>query len=157
MLSSCQKPDPRPELRDPIYQDIQEKIKEVSAVVETEKKNLEEAEAKMKASVPQTGQIKYSSKKYYETEKRLRKAQQLLKFYELKLKSREDFAQDQYLLYYDDKKADQWPPKEDFIEYQSQERARFKTRVWSVKKRIEEELGQSGGSEKGEKPNKGGH
>lgn len=133
----CSKPDPHPELRDPIYIDLQAKEKELATSIESEKKNLDEASAKMSAASPQTGQIKYARKHYFETKKRLEKIQQLHRYYKLRIESRAIEAQDAYLDAYDKKQPESWPNKDEFEEYRARESARMKSRNWSVKERIE--------------------
>lgn len=150
----CSKPDPHPELRDPIYNDLLANEKELATSIESEKKNLEEALAKVTAASPQTGQIKYARKHYFETQKRLEKIKQLHRYYQLRIESRTIEAQDSYLDAYDKKQAEAWPNKDEFEEYKARESARTKNRNWSVKERIESEKAAAAPSAK---PPGGGH
>jgi DNA repair ATPase RecN len=140
VLSACNKPDPHPELRDPIYKDIEAKQKELTGAVESEKKALEEAEKNLSAVVPQTGQVKFARKRVFEIKARIEKLEQLKRYYTVRLESRKFEAQDEYLSAFDQGKGTEWPAAESYTDYQTQESARTKSRNWSVKSRIEEEL-----------------
>jgi hypothetical protein len=72
----------------------------------------------------------------------------------VRIKSRESEALREYLDYYNQKKEEEWPPKEAFDEYKAREEARAQQKVWSVKKRIEEEKQKDAGPKK---PAAGGH
>ncbi len=146
ILCACEKPDPTPELRDPIYRDVESRLKELTAIVESEKKAVAEAEAEVKKAVPQTGQIKFATKHLFDAKKRLEKAEQLKRYYEVRLEGRKWEARQSYAQYYNQKMADKWPPREELAEYQAQEANRTKKREWSVKSRIEQELGTTGSS-----------
>ncbi len=143
VLSACNKPDPHPELRDPIYKDIEAKQKELAGAIESEKKALEEAEIKLKAVVPQTGQIKFARKRVFESKARIEKLEQLRRYYTIRLESRKLEAQDEYLDAFGRGKGGEWPAPEAYADYQINESARTKSRNWSVKERIEEELKSS--------------
>lgn len=154
VLCACNKPDPNPELRDPIFRDLEAKQKEASAALEAEKKTLEEAEKTLAGVVPQTGQIKFARKRLFESKARIEKLEQLKRYYTLRLESRKYEAQDDYLTAFDKGQGKEWPPAEDFADYQVQESARTKSRNWNVKKRIEEEKGPPPAAAG---PPKGGH
>lgn len=157
LLAACHKPEPNPELRDPIYSDLEAKKKELEGQISTEKKNLEEADGQIKKAVPQTGQIKFARKHYFEIKANLEKLQQLQKYYALRMESRKNEDQTEYLKAFE--KDQPWPDPQEFDDYKTQESARFKKRTWNVKERIEQEralanpkpAGGEGGEGGGEK------
>lgn len=144
VLSACNKPDPNPELKDPISQDIQSNIKSIEAQLATERKNLADAEGEIKKAVPQTGQIKFARKHYFDVKARMEKLEQELRYYRLREESRKYEARADYLKAFDKKEA--WPSPEEFENYKIAESARKKSRNWSVKERILKE--NSSASEK---------
>ena len=137
--AGCHNPDPHPEAMDPIYKDIEHAQGEIKGQIESEAKNLEEAKATLKKVVPQTGQIKFAQKHYFDSLARIEKLKQLQRYYALKLKSRESEAQELYLKAFE--KDQPWPEPEEFETYKITEMARTKSRHWSVKDRIEQERG----------------
>ena len=89
-LLGCNKPDPHPELKDPIYQDLQREFAEAQKAVDAEKSLLAEHEKNLKEVIPQTGQIKYAQKRVSESLARLEKLKQLVKYWEIRIKTREN-------------------------------------------------------------------
>ena len=71
LLSSCNKPDPNPELKDPIYQDLLKRVKEMDSQIAEETKTLEEHKGALAKVVPQTGQNKYAQKRVFDSENKL--------------------------------------------------------------------------------------
>lgn len=138
ILIACNKPDPNPELKDPIYADLEARRKQIEGEIEAEKKNLEEAQAEIDKAVPQTGQVKFAQKHYYEIKNRIEKLQQQALYYKLRHESRMQEARESYLKAY--KKGESWPDPQEFEDYRISESARTKSRNWSVKERMEKEL-----------------
>ena len=150
----CHKPDPHPEAMDPIYKDIEKAQGEVKSQLDSESKAFEEAKNEVKKVVPQTGQIKYAQKHYFDSVARLQKLKQLHRYYTLRLKSRESEAQELYLKAF--AKDQPWPDPEEFEVYKITESARTKSRHWSVKERIEKERGPAMEKPAGEGGGEGG-
>lgn len=153
-LVGCRKPNPQAYLQDPIYKDLDSSQKAIISQITSEEATLAEAKANMEKAAPQTGQIKFAKKHYYDSLARLEKLKQQKIYYDVRIKSRESEALREYLDYYNQKKEAEWPPKEAFDEYKAREEARAQQKVWSVKKRIEEEKQKDAGPKK---PAAGGH
>jgi len=138
VLVACDDPNPNPEEMDPIYQDLGKKMGEKSAELEAERKNLADAEKEMLKAAPQTGQIKFATKHYYDIKSKVEILAQAKRYYKFRQETRKNDDHVTYLAAFHAKKP--WPDPQEFIEYQSIEAEREKSRAWSVKRRIEEEL-----------------
>lgn len=153
-LVGCRKPNPQAYLQDPIYKDLDARQKAIVSQITAEEATLAEAKASMTKAAPQTGQIKFAKKHYYDSVARLEKLKQQKLYLEVRIKSRESEALREYLDYYNQKKEADWPPKETFEEYKAREEARTQQKVWNVKERIEKEKAKDAGPKK---PAGGGH
>ena len=96
-LTSCNKIDANPESSDVIYQDLQQELEVSVKGLESENKNLEKLLLEKDKVVPQTGQIKFSQKKIFETENTITKLKQQKQFFEIKLALRKNEVMDRYL------------------------------------------------------------
>lgn len=138
--SSCNKPNPTPELMDPIYVDLQKTLDETKRQLENEKKQLEEFKTALEIVVPQTGQIKYAEKRYWETLKKIEKMNQYIKFLELNLNSKQKRDRIEYLNAFNKNKP--WPPKNEYEEYLQHKKMLARARKSYNQNRIEETLQQ---------------
>ena len=77
-LSACKKSDPVPELKDPVFSILGNEIKAAEADIAAAKIAVTDAEVEISKVVPQTGQIKYAKKRYWEARNRLTMAEQKL-------------------------------------------------------------------------------
>nr|BFD61312.1 hypothetical protein CKG001_34190 [Bdellovibrio sp. CKG001]BFD64776.1 hypothetical protein BdHM001_34570 [Bdellovibrio sp. HM001] len=151
-LVACNKPDPNPELKDPIFNDLQANAAETSQLLEAEKKNLEGFEKELSDVVPQTGQIKYAQKRVRESKERIVRLEQEKQYLELKVDARKREAKKSYSKAF--KKGDPWPDPQEWDSYQTEKRLRNAKRTWDAKERMKEAgLGQ----EKTPEPAAGGH
>lgn len=146
MIAACNKPDPNPELMDPIYKDLSSSITSLNQQLEAEQKALEENETNLKQVIPQTGQNKYAEKRIRESKERIIKLNQEKAYIELKLEAQKRKAKKSYLLAYN--KGEIWPNSKDWDEYQIQKKFRTASPIWDVKKRISD----LGGPEKEKAP-----
>lgn len=138
--TSCNKPNPHPETLDPIYADFQKELDDTKKNLEAEQKNMEDLQKSLEKVQPQTGQIKYATKRLYESRDRLSKLSQLVKYWEIKLVSRQKEAKDQYLKAWNSKKP--WPNPNEYEEYLQVKKSRNIPPMWDVKARIQNsELG----------------
>ncbi len=87
-LSGCKKADPNPELKDPLYQALQAEVAAATADVTAAQSAVTEAEGEIKKVVPQTGQIKYAEKRYWEARNKLTLAEQKKKAVEVQAQMR---------------------------------------------------------------------
>ena len=92
----CKKTDPAPELRDEIYKDLIIELDIAQKSIEAEEKNLLRLQADLKKAVPQTGQIKFATKKVRDSESRLDQLRQQKIFFEIKLERRKEEVRFKY-------------------------------------------------------------
>ncbi|UYL10558.1 hypothetical protein B9G69_008215 [Bdellovibrio sp. SKB1291214] len=160
-FAACSKPDPNPELKDPIYSDLQTKVGAATAALEAEKKKLEGFQKDMEAVVPQTGQIKYAQKRLYESQANITRLEQELEYLKLKVEQRLKTAQSSYKKAY--AKKEEWPDPKEYSSYLAEEKLRNAKRSWDVKQRMKDAgvsfdtgIGKAGGGEGGAEGHGGG-
>lgn len=134
-IVGCNKKDPTPELRDPLIQELENRKKVVEQELVSAKEALTEAEANMSKVVPQTGQIKYATKRVNQARSRITKAQQQIQFLEIKIEAQKYRAREEYLKAYYAKKD--WPSDEDREDFRLMVKAYEMERNWSAKDRRE--------------------
>lgn len=135
VLAGCDKPNPHPETLDPIYSDLVKLQKDAESQLAARKKDLEAFEVEAKAAKPQTGQIKYATKRVNETKAEINRLSQLADYYGIKIDSRKEYAFKDYLKAYKEKRA--WPDPKEYEEYLVQRRLETSSRTWSQKQQIE--------------------
>lgn len=132
-LLGCKKADPNPELKDPLYQALQTEIAAAGAAVVAAQTAVTEAEGEIKKVVPQTGQIKYAEKRYWDARNKLTQAEQKKRALEVKAEMRlwkarvaniEAFHQDK-----------EWSDPDALANHHSDKELEAKPRNWSVKDR----------------------
>lgn len=155
LLLSCSKPNPNPELLDPIYMDLQNEKKSVEAEIEAEGKMRDEFADAIRKAVPHTGQIKFAQKRFFDSEGRLTKLKQRLEYYTFKIESRKKLVKVEYLKSF--RKKEPWPKPEEYKDYLVQKNLDRSPPYWVVRKRIEESKKPvPRGTKEGEAP-AGGH
>jgi hypothetical protein len=155
-LFGCTKPNPNPELADDIYLDLKSQSENVKKEVETEKKKLEGFKKDLETAVPQTGAIKYAQKRFFESEAKVQKLEQLAKYFELKTESRLKYTKSEYLKAFRAGKV--WPTPEEIESYKKYKELAANTSGWDSRKRIkayEKENGTVSDGKTGEKAEKG--
>lgn len=150
-LFACSKPDPNPELKDPIYNDYNSQLGTVSAALESEKKNLEGFNEELAEVVPQTGQIKYAQKRVREAKDKITRLEQEKQYLELKIEARKRESKSSYAKAY--KKGENWPDPQEWASYQTEQRLRNAKKSWDVKERMRD---AGLGEEKTPEPSGGG-
>lgn len=150
-LFGCSKPNPNPELSDEIYQDLQSQAGDVKKEAESEKKKLEGFKKDVEKSVPQTGEVKHAQKRYFESEMRVQKLEQLAKYFELKAEDRKRYTKAEYLKAF--KAGKPWPTEEELEAYKQYKLSSKVAAGWDTRKRVEAYEKESG---TGSKPAKGG-
>jgi hypothetical protein len=134
-LFGCNKPNPNPELSDDIYQDLQSQGAEVKKEAESEKKKLEGFKKDVEKAVPQTGEIKHAQKRYFESEMRVQKLEQLAKYYELKAEERKRYTKTEYLKAF--KAGKPWPTEDEILAYKQYKISSQVSPGWDSRKRVE--------------------
>lgn len=135
-LTACNKPDPNPELKDPIFADLQTQLGAATQSLEAEKKKLEGFEKDLAAVVPQTGQIKYAQKRVFESQALVNKWEQEKAYLELKIEQRKNTAVKSYKKAF--AKKEEWPDPKEWTSYQAEQKLRNAKRSWDVKSRMKE-------------------
>ncbi len=132
-LLGCEKADEKPELKDPLHQNLTTEAAALKTAVEEAKLAVTDAEAEVKKAVPQTGQHKFAQKRYWQARNRLTMAQQRyqavnvmaeMHMWKTRVQSLEAFH-----------KGEEWTGGNDLDHYQEQETLNRKSRNWSVKER----------------------
>lgn len=136
LLFGCDRPDPQPQLRDPIYLDIQSEITSLQQAFDSESKTLQEHQKTLSEVIPQTGQIKYAQKRVDESKAVLNKMAQELEYQRLKLQAQEKKARVSYKKAHNLKEA--WPNPTEWSEYQAEKRFRSAKKTWDVESRMKE-------------------
>lgn len=132
----CDRPHPNPELLDPIYSDMKKQESAYRADAEAEKKTLAEHEGALKTAVPQTGQIKFAQKRYYESLARYERLKQMELYWSVRAQSRKEHAMREYLKAYS--RGEDWPSQEEVREYKSFQSAQKPARQWKLEDRMAE-------------------
>lgn len=135
-LAACNSKDPNPELVDPLYLELEKELKSVEADLKTAEEAVSAAEDTMKKVVPQTGQIKYATKRLNEARARLTQVKQIRQYFAVKIESRKWAAREAYLKAYYEKKP--WPEMEPLETYRLNKALGATSREWSAKKRREQ-------------------
>jgi hypothetical protein len=114
----CTKTDPHPETSDEIYQDLGQELDIASKALEAAQKNLELAKEEVKKAIPQTGQIKYATKKLRNAEAYLAEMNQRKIYFDVKRERRKNYVQ---FRYQESLAAGgrPWPDKNEIEEYKS--------------------------------------
>lgn len=133
---NCSRPDPKPELKDFIYQDyieqkglIEKSLTEIEAQINEHNKSMTEA-------IPQTGQLKWSQKRLFEAESNRDKLKQQIKYFEIKINQRAKYVRkENYKSFNTGKIFDNLKEVE---EYKAEKKLRSAKYTWDHKKRLEE-------------------
>lgn len=136
LLAACNKPDPNPELKDPVYSDLIALQGSTNQALDAEIKKLEGFKQELRDVIPQSGQIKFAQKRVYESQERITKLEQEKIYYELKIKERLSQARKSYAKSFE--KKEPWPDPKEWDEYQTAKKLRNAKRAWDVKQRMSE-------------------
>lgn len=134
-LFGCKKPNPTPELADDIYLDLNSRAQSAQKELDSEKKKLEGFKKDLAAVVPQTGAIKYAQKRYFESEARIQKLEQEVKYFELKANARKKYTKLEYMKAFNEGKS--WPLPEEVEAYKTYKVVSQTSRGWDSRKRVE--------------------
>jgi uncharacterized protein YhaN len=136
VLVACDKPKADPESGDPIYNDLLTEANAVNSQISAAEKELEEFQKALEAVVPQTGQIKYASKRVSETTARIDKLKQMKQYWEMRAESRKEWDRKAYLVAYKAKKP--WPDPNEYEQYKLQRKLEQAPRNWDIRERLEQ-------------------
>ena len=145
-LQSCSKKDPNPEQKDEIYKDYLQEMDIANKSVESQEKEVEKLKTELNTTVPQTGQIKYAQKKYFEAEKLLEKFKQQRQFFQIKLEQRKQEVQNKYEESLTGGKP--FPDEEEIKNYRSTLKLQREKIIWDKNKGVKKEDLKSSAKEK---------
>lgn len=149
LIAACNKPDPNPENRDEIYQELNKQIAEITHAIDAEEKQLVEHKKNLSEVVPQTGQIKFAQKRVFDSQAKIDKMKQQKNWLEIRTKERLKETRKGYLKAF--KANEPWPDPKEFEEYKAQTKLRQAKRDWDVKERIKDSEPSKPKGEGGEK------
>ena len=118
LTTSCSKGDPNPEKKDEIYQDLLTELDIATKSLEAEEKNLINLQRELEKAVPQTGQIKFATKKVQASQAQIDVLTQQKRFFEIKLEMRKHYVQQRYQESLN-KDGRPWPDQEELSLYKS--------------------------------------
>lgn len=135
-LTACEKPNPHPELLDPIYSDLQSELAAFTAAEKSAKDDVEKQKLELKKLKPQSPSKNFIQNRIYESERKLNQITQRKTYLEFKIESRVKAARKSYFTAY--KQKEKWPDPKEFDEYKLQKKLETAPIIWSHKKRLEE-------------------
>ncbi len=118
LTASCSKEDPNPEKKDEIYQDLLSELDIASKSLEEEEKNLASLKKELEKAIPQTGQVKYATKKVQVSQEQVEILKQRKTFFEIKIEMRKHQVQQRYKESLR-KDGRPWPDQEEITLYRS--------------------------------------
>lgn len=135
-LAACNRPNPTPEVQDPIYRDLQAQYTAAVKEVDSLRKEKQAAKEQASGAQPQTGEAKSHWSAYYATEKALEKAEQNHKYIKLRLESRLKESRMSYAKALEERKP--WPDPEELRVYEQHKRLQQAPRSWD--ERLKQQL-----------------
>lgn len=97
LFSSCEKRDPNPEIKDPVYKETSTQLAIAKADLNMTLKEIDEINKSWAHSKPQTGEGKVYEKRLNEAKNTDVYLKQRVRFYEISLEERKIFVQRKYL------------------------------------------------------------
>ena len=128
MTTGCKSFDQTPELRDPIYLDLQSQLEDAKRKKEDILSGIELTEGKLQESVGDPKKYRKNRQDLLDEKKDLLMAEQEVRFLEIRTRSRLIEARDQYLEAF--KKGQAWPNPQVFEHYEQNKALRSAPRTW---------------------------
>lgn len=152
LLTSCRSPDPNPELRDPIFQELKKAAAEAEKAHEDSKKAVEEAQAKLKEARPRTIEQKDAEKAYFKAIRATQSLKTAAHYLKIRSERRRIAARLSYEKAYNAHAEEKWPDRSEYSGYLTNQRLQQAPRKWSQRmKALREERAPANQSkEKGE-------
>ncbi|MEQ1876536.1 MAG: hypothetical protein ABL958_07810 [Bdellovibrionia bacterium] len=129
-LAACNRPDAYPELKDPIFHDMEADYRASQRERDTLEKEKEAAKADIPNAQPQTGETKAKWNVFFAAEKKYDKAVQMEHFHKLRLETRREEARKNYLAAF--QAGQDWPPPDEYKAYQTEKRLRNAPKDWNT-------------------------
>ena len=106
-LFGCNKPDPNPELKDPILKSMNESLSILEADLKATEKAILDAEKMEKNAVPLTGEAKLGVKRAHEARSNKMKIEQHIQFLKIRRETRIKKVREEYMRFF--KAGKPWP------------------------------------------------
>ena len=129
--SGCSRPNPTPEILDPIYADLNQKTALSKAEAEKTKKELETAREDFSKLQPRDPSRKKALQDIKKKEDLLVQLEQQSLYYEIRAEKRREHARQEYSKAYEADKP--WPNPDDFAAYKLSEKLRTAPRDWGTR------------------------
>jgi hypothetical protein len=128
LFSGCERPIPNPETMDPIYQDVESKLKEAEGNVASALADVESAKKDLASAQPQTADRKRALEALAKAEHQVTMANQSKLYYEIRKEHRAKEDQKSYIEAFKHKKP--WPDPKWQQELQVARRLQSASRKW---------------------------
>lgn len=129
LLSGCSRPNPTPEVKDPIYLDLSSRGALAKAASESVKEEIKTLKADLEALPPRDASRRKLQQDLSQKETRLMVADQEALYFEIRVKQRKEYARKEYLEAFN--AGQEWPKPEDFEAYKAQRRLQDSPREWN--------------------------
>lgn len=131
LIQGCSRPNPNPELLDPIYADLNSRSNVAKAAAESAKADIKRLNEEIKALPARDPTRKKTQEDLSKKEVQMMVAEQESLYYEIRAKQRLEYARTEYLKAFE--KGEAWPDPNDFVTYKLQRKLRDAPREWSSK------------------------
>lgn len=128
-LTACEKPLAEPEMVDPIYSDLETRLKTVQTLLETERKALEDVKNRFETAPPRDLNRKRSQHEIYQREKTVKRLEEKELYHQLLIKKRLKHVRTIYPERYKAKAP--WPDPEEVERYRTNQRLNSTSRNWA--------------------------
>lgn len=128
-LSGCSRPNPNPELKDPIYLDLANRSGVSKAASDLAKEEIEALKSELEALPPRDPSRRKLQQDLARKETHLLVADQEALYFEIRAQQRKNYARTEYLSAFNAGKP--WPNPEDFEAYKAQRRLQDAPREWN--------------------------
>lgn len=125
----CNRPDPNPELKDPIYKDLKSEYSKYQKYVEDEQKKLDEAMLEMEKIEPRSLDRRAKTMEIRSFKKNILEYTQKAEYFRIKMELRRVYGRKAYRIAF--QKGEDWPDPSEFKAYETNKRLQEAPRNWS--------------------------
>lgn len=129
--AGCTSHDPNPELKDPIYLDLKNIVGDLASDVAIHKATIDDETKNKDLAEPRSKDLALTRNRLREAEQRLKKAEQALNYYEIKVERRRLEARLAYEKAH--QKGESWPDPAEFQAYQTNKELKSANQQWSAR------------------------
>lgn len=129
ILAACSRPNPQPELLDPIYSDLQQRSAVAKAAAESMKEEIKKAKDELEKLPARDPSKRKAQQDISRKELQFVVAEQDGLYFEVRAQQRKDFAREAYLKAFNAGKP--WPDPKDFEAYKLQRKLAESPREWN--------------------------